>query len=533
MILGGNIPRDGLIELYRASLPTPASLTIAPSAVTITTGTTVAFLATDDLGRPRYDATWTVSDPGTASLTVTANGASLTGLTLGQVTLTATSTACRHRPPSRSRRSRWHHAGQGGPARRPSAAVQRRRRDGAAEPARGVDAERRTLAGITPDSSPVLTALVPGQVTLTATVLGVTMTAEVTILEGTTYPQGTVLWTAPVTPGFVPTGIVQTVMFDPDNTATYTVQQSTGNPESLVQAFTKDGRQVWERRLRPLLGEPVSDGAGGLLVTEACDSENPVQLLGPRSDDGRNQVVYADRAAVRRDRVPHGRAADCHPSRWRRGVLAPPNALPSFMVVSEWGGGLVQPWIPQSTVIDMFGSTFHLPATMGAPIVDGDGVIYVQYAVRQIPYPATSIASQLYLLKILPDGTTSTVELGTSTEANLFPGSLLPDGNGGVLSTWTVVKIRTPSEPEPYKAAHLSSAGTILNTYTMPSRRRRPRRGRMACRSRRRWCWARAARRSRGTRTTSRRSTSRPAQRTGTTWPGERSRSSATMPPPA
>ena len=105
---------------------------------------------------------------------------------------------------------------------------------------------------------------------------------------------------------------------------------------------------------------------------------------------------------------------------------------------------------------------------MGAPIVDGDSVIYVQYAVRQIPYPATSIASQLYLLKILPDGTTSTVELGTSTEANLFPGSLLPDGNGGVLATWTVVKISSPLEPEPYKAAHLSSAGTILNTYTMP-----------------------------------------------------------------
>ena len=176
----------------------------------------------------------------------------------------------------------------------------------------------------------------------------------------------------------------------------------------------------------------------------------------------------------------------------------------------------------------------YLPATMGAPIVDGDGVIYVQYAVRQIPYPATSIASQLSLLKILPDGTPSTVELATSTEANLFPGSLLPDGNGGVLATWTVVKISSPLEPEPYKAAHLSSAGTILNTYTMPYSAADDHAGAV-------WLAARAvAGAGRGRhgvrgvpRTTSCRSTSRPAQRTGTTWPGDRSRSSATMPPPA
>ncbi len=50
----------------------------------------------------------------------------------------------------------------------------------------------------------------------------------------------------------------------------------------------------------------------------------------------------------------------------------------------------------------------------------------------------------------------------------MLPGSLLPDGNDGVLATWTVVKVNPPAEPEPYKAAHLSSAGAILSTYTMP-----------------------------------------------------------------
>ena len=289
-------------------MPTPASLTIAPSAVTITTGTTVAFLATDDLARPRYDATWTVSDPSKASLTVTANGASLTGLTLGQVTLTADIDGVQAQAsvtiaPESLRIT---------PARATLLAGHQRQfsvvdEKGRPSPLAAWTLSDETLAGITSDSSPVLTALLPGQVTLTATVLGVTMTAEVTILEGTTYPQGTVLWTAPVTPGFVPTGIVQTVMFDPDNTATYTVQQSTGNPESLVQAFTKDGRQVWERRLRPLLGEPVSDGAGGLLVTEACDSENPVQLSALDQTTGAIKWYTQIAPQVRRDRVPRTR----------------------------------------------------------------------------------------------------------------------------------------------------------------------------------------------------------------------------------
>jgi hypothetical protein len=195
---------------------------------------------------------------------------------------------------------------------------------------------------VTQDIAPVLTALSPGQVTLTATVLrlGVTMTAEVTILGGTSYPQGTVLWTAPVIPGFIPTGIVQTVMFEASNTATYTVQRSSDGAESLVRTFTNDGRQLWERRMRPLIGEPVSDGKGGLLVTEACDSESPVQLSDLDETTGAvkwyTQIApqyvgtgcptEAPRIAIRHD----GAVA----------FSAPPNTLPSLLVVSE-GGGLV------------------------------------------------------------------------------------------------------------------------------------------------------------------------------------------------
>ena len=337
VIIGGNI-NDGLIELYGATLPTPASLTIAPSPVTVTTGTTVAFTATDDLARPRYDATWTVSDPSKASLTVTGNGASLTALTLGQVTLTADIDAVQAQAsvtiaPQSLRITPAKATLLGGHQRQFSVVDEL----GRPSPLATWTLSDEALATITSDSSPVLTALNPGQVTLTATVLGVTMTAEVTILAGTTYPQGTVHWSAPVVPGFIPDGIVQTVMFGPDSTATYTVQRRADEGESLVQAFTEDGRQAWERRLRPLLGKPVSDGKGGLLVTEACDDEHPVQLSALDETTGGvkwyTQIApqyvgtgcptHAPQIAIRHD----GAVA----------FSAPPNTLPSFAVVSDAG----------------------------------------------------------------------------------------------------------------------------------------------------------------------------------------------------
>jgi hypothetical protein len=56
--------------------------------------------------------------------------------------------------------------------------------------------------------------------------------------------------------------------------------------------------------------------------------------------------------------------------------------------------------------------------------------------------------------------------LSASNNANLFPGNIIPDGQGGVLATWTVDVPFGPPGPHLYQAAHVSSGG--INTYDLP-----------------------------------------------------------------
>ena len=60
-----------------------------------------------------------------------------------------------------------------------------------------------TIASITSDASPVLTAIGVGQVTLTATVGALSAQVEVNVLGGTALPAGSVRWSVPpISTGF-------------------------------------------------------------------------------------------------------------------------------------------------------------------------------------------------------------------------------------------------------------------------------------------------------------------------------------------
>ena len=51
------------------------------------------------------------------------------------------------------------------------------------------------------------------------------------------------------------------------------------------------------------------------------------------------------------------------------------------------------------------------------------------------------------------------MQLSSSNSANLFPGSIIPDGQGGVLATWTIVNVNPPAASLPYQAAYVSGGG--------------------------------------------------------------------------
>jgi len=81
----------GSAETYQSNAPPPPfALEITPAVVNMLVGGTQQFTAVDNLGIPRTDATWTISNTSIATVTTNANGTGLvTALAAGQVTLTA------------------------------------------------------------------------------------------------------------------------------------------------------------------------------------------------------------------------------------------------------------------------------------------------------------------------------------------------------------------------------------------------------------------------------------------------------------
>ncbi len=468
LMAGGN-DTDGSLEAYGLSLPTPTTLQISPATTTITTGGTRAFSVVDDQGRTRFDATWSVSDTTITSLGFSNGVPTLHALIPGQVMLTADIDGVEAHAtitvaPQSLRITPTMVTMLVGQKRQFSVVDEL----GRPSPIATWTVSDPALADITTDSTPMVTALAAGQFTLTATVEGVSIQTQVTVSADAAYAVGTVVWAIPTITGFAPAGLVQSVAGGTeDMPSSFAIQSSTDGTQSIIQALTADGRLLWERRTRKIVGKAVPDSAGGLIITQTCDADNPMSLT---DVDATGATVFDIGLAAA---TPVGTCPNEAPKMALRFdgavvVAAPANTLPSLMLLGGSAGTLV-PTIPTSTLTDSTGTNIQVPATMGTPIVDFDGTTYVEYAVRQVPFPATSVASQLYLLKIGMDGTTNTIPLGDSADSNLFPGSLMPDGHGSVLATWTIVPPSPPGVPQPYQAALVSADGTIASTYAMPN----------------------------------------------------------------
>jgi hypothetical protein len=94
----------------------------------------------------------------------------------------------------------------------------------------------------------------------------------------------------------------------------------------------------------------------------------------------------------------------------------------------------------------------------------------------RLPIPPKITSAILYLLKIgapvageLGQQTTVTLS-STSEDKNLLPGRIIPDGQGGVLATWTISPSVLPiplQAAHSYQAAHVVS-GAVAATYDLP-----------------------------------------------------------------
>jgi hypothetical protein len=372
-------------ELYQGAMPPPpVSLQITPSNVTMLVGDIRQFTAVDNLGRPRSDVMWTVSDP--------------------------------------------------------------------------------TLATITSDSSPYLTAVAAGQVTLVANSQGVSAQTQVTILAQAVFPAGAVLWSAPSVSGMTR----QTIPAVPSADGPDLYAVSRDSSQTLIQALMLDGRQLWQTWLPIVNANSVPDPFGGLIVTEfnTCDQTNPMKIVNLDGPTGQWRWEAVGDSTCTSD-APQLAIRD-------DGVIVVATSgntsgFPELMRIQGRTGQLLSaPTIPQSSYVQQDGRIVMGYSPIGPPMVDPNGVTYVEYEVRNVAFPPRVTSAVLWLLKIAPEGSTTTTQLSsTDTDTNLFPGRIIPDGQGGVVATWTFTPSHPPADPNSLRAANVTSGGGVT-TYNLP-----------------------------------------------------------------
>jgi hypothetical protein len=395
----------GPAEIYDpsgVSLPPPPSLQITPATANVLVGGTQKFTAVDNLGYPRQDVTWTVSNPSLATVATNDDG---TGL---------------------------------------------------------------------------LTGLAAGQVTLTATAESATAQEQVTILAQGTYPPGTPVWSAAPVTGFSPQQIIQTevtggVVSTEGLPDLYSTQLSSDGTQTVIQALVGDGEQLWQTTLPAVNNNSVPDGVGGVLVTEydTCTpgQTNPLTVveLDPVSGQptleipaagiqGPNGIVYC-----------YGNGYDA-PQMATRGdgavIISEPtnNGFPPLTLVQS--GGLTGYPIPTSTTT-INGVSIYPQCCMGPPMVNVDGTAYVEYEVRNVVNDVIT-SDTLYLFQINTNDSYSSTALSSTTQNEaLLPGPIVPDGQGGILATWSISPSNPPVPQYPYQVADVVS-GVVGAPYSLP-----------------------------------------------------------------
>ena len=179
-------------------------------------------------------------------------------------------------------------------------------------------------------------------------------------------------------------------------------------------------------------------------------------------------------------------------------IAEPTNAgLQPLQLVVDRNSGTSIPYaippccgIPPSSFTDINGVVHDDYSLLGPPMVNSDGSAYVDFQSRQIAYPPVVTSAVLYLLKIAPDNSFTTIQLMSNSQLNspprfpepmdssLLPGPVIPDGQGGVVATWAISPSNLP-QPPPVPPWHYIQAaqvvsGTVTANYDLPFTPKQP-----------------------------------------------------------
>ncbi len=293
-----------------------------------------------------------------------------------------------------------------------------------------------TLASITIGSSPVLTALAVGQVTLTANVGTLSAQVQLNILAGAVLPVGTVRWSVPplTTGGFVESVLrAAPVQGAPDLFAFEENLAPDGSSSDDVRAFTADGRQMWPA-FNGVGSTPAfyaravgsADATGGILVAEKINAGCPPGPSEINDYDGQTgSLIWT--ASVN---------YDC--------------GKPSLAVGPE--GHVYTTVDNHSSLVALDGNTgaqigrYDMPITtvpndpnqyggeISNPVVGPDGTVFALALkfVDRVPGD-----DQLWLLAMTPSGSTNVTQIPAgNVEPDVLFATVIPDGQGSAFAAW-------------------------------------------------------------------------------------------------
>jgi hypothetical protein len=375
--VAGNASASKLHLSLTGTLSAPQTLTVNPTGVNMLVGNMQRFNATDELGRVRTDATWTISDP--------------------------------------------------------------------------------TIATITSDSSPTLTAVAAGTVTLTATVGSVANQTAVTVLTGTSIPDGTLLWSAPPPNGFTAQKVVEAepATGSPD---LLTVSRS-DNQHWMITGLTSQGQALWTSPWTAAtsfnLLQATPDASGGLLLSAwdangygGSGTNHIVDLDGPTGTQVWRTDFYGGgnepQLTVGQDGTVYYTG---HLDANTTGLvsLASDTGIAKLVYSPPQGYEIITP---------CNGKPYDSEAESGAPltnpVVGADGTLMAAFGVANFYEQSDcnggwnySYNHTLYLVQIAPSGaatvtpfhTETTFPIGEWPDLNIL--DIIPDGGGGSLVSWS------------------------------------------------------------------------------------------------
>jgi outer membrane protein assembly factor BamB len=309
------------------------------------------------------------------------------------------------------------------------------------------------LRSLSTDDPPVLSALAAGSTTITATKNGLSTTATLTVVGGTSLPDGTTRWSVAPTPGLEMTSPIYTHVVDETVPDLFTVESNAAGDEFTMRALSATGEQKWTEAAP---GLPVmGDGFGGVVAQTLDEDDKPFGLARFAGPAEATPWRYEPAAGIGRPAQASDGTIYVVESQLGEDNHGDPIWDSSVVVIDGTTGQLrARVPVPRDFVEEACGSDrWEMRPIMTTPVVGADGFGYVQVRRRTRVDEGTcngvfiprAYDHQIQLLKMSPAGTVTWMTLYQFTGAAdpFWPvmGQTMPDGLGGILATWSRYRI--------------------------------------------------------------------------------------------